>query len=108
VNSRRIFVEPSMRACGLFAIAVMPLISGIGETLTDPVTLGPAYHLAMLICAALMTVAAVIAALTIPSSYTAIRDQTGTPPNAEAGQLSPIRVHCSIGAPPQHPSPTPR
>jgi len=92
------------RTAGLLAIAVMPLISGLGDTLTNPATLGPAYRTSMLICAGLMTAAAVVAVLTIPSSYAAIRQRTDDEPPVEADELSPVRMHCSLGAPPLHPS----
>jgi hypothetical protein len=102
------------RTGGLIAIAVLPLISGVGASLTDPVTLGPAYQASMLICAVLMTVGAVIALVAIPSSYAAVQVPTdlataeGEPPQqpSSPSELSPIRTHCGIGAPPLHPPST--
>ena len=56
------------RIAGLLAIAILPLISGVGHSLTDPATFAPAYHSSMLICATLMAVGALIALTAIPSS----------------------------------------
>jgi MFS family permease len=93
------------RTAGLLAVAVLPLVSGVGESLTDPATLAPAYRTAMLVCAALMGLGGVLAFLTIPSSYDEVRP--AAPVVAERAP-SPVRSHCAIGAPPLHPSPTGR
>ena len=61
------------RTAGLLAVAVLPLVSGVGSSLTDPVTLAPAYRTSMLICAGLLVLGAAIAALTIPSTYAFVR-----------------------------------
>ena len=61
------------RTAGLLAVAVLPLVSGVGSSLTDPVTLAPAYRTSMLICAGLLVLGAAIAALTIPSTYAGVR-----------------------------------
>jgi len=94
------------RTAGLLAIAILPVVSGVGASLTDPVTLAPAYRTAMLICAGLMTAGALVALATIPSSYAAIRAEVagavGAPVLAQTE--SPCRVHCAIGAPPLQPS----
>jgi MFS family permease len=93
------------RTAGLLAVAVLPLVSGVGESLTDPATLAPAYRTAMLVCAALMGLGGVLAFVTIPSSYDEVRP--AAPLVAERAP-SPVRSHCAIGAPPLHPSPTGR
>jgi EmrB/QacA subfamily drug resistance transporter len=61
------------RTAGLLAIAVLPLVSGVGSSLTDASTLAPAYRTSMLVCAGLLLVGGVLAAATIPSSYAAVR-----------------------------------
>ena len=61
------------RTAGLLAVAVLPLVSGVGSSLTDPVTLAPAYRTSMLICAGLLVLGALIAVLTIPSTYAGVR-----------------------------------
>jgi hypothetical protein len=79
------------RTAGLLAVAVLPLLSGVGDSLTDPATLAPAFRTAMLICAALMAVGAAVAASTIP----------GRGPDAAAPAVPlPARRHCAIDAPP--------
>jgi EmrB/QacA subfamily drug resistance transporter len=91
------------RTAGLLAVAVLPLVSGVGKSLTDPATLAPAYRTAMLVCAGLMAVGGLVAFTAIPSSYDAVR------PNVSAAgdrPASPVRSHCAIGAPPLHPAPT--
>ena len=97
------------RTAGLLAIAVLPLISGVGSSLTDPQTLGPAYQTSMLICAGLVTAGGLIALATIPSSYAAVREQSdlavGVQPVSKAPS-TPVLVHCAFGAPPLHPSTT--
>jgi EmrB/QacA subfamily drug resistance transporter len=89
------------RTAGLLAVAVLPLVSGVGESLTDPATLAPAYRTAMLVCAGLMAVGGLIASATIPSSYEAIRPSVSTVGDRPA---SPVRSHCAVGAPPLHPT----
>jgi EmrB/QacA subfamily drug resistance transporter len=78
------------RTAGLLAVAVLPLLSGVGDSLTDPATLAPAFRTAMLICAALMAVGAAVAASTIP----------GRGPDAAPAVPLPARRHCAIDAPP--------
>ena len=97
------------RTAGLLAIAVLPLVSGVGSRLTDPSTLAPAYRTSMLICAGLMALGGLLAFGTIPSSYAAVRPpDAGEPAGPAAGERrpSPVRTHCAVGAPPLHPSST--
>jgi EmrB/QacA subfamily drug resistance transporter len=103
------------RTAGLLAIAVLPLVSGVGASLTDPVTLAPAYRTSMLVCAGLMVVGGLLALATMPSSYTASRPAvsstsaatsaaTSSATSSGGGPPSPVRMHCSVGAPPLHPA----
>lgn len=62
------------RTAGLLAIAVLPLVSGVGASLTDPRTLAPAYRVSMLVCAGLLVVGGLVAATAIPSSFAAVRE----------------------------------
>jgi len=66
------------RVAGLLAIAVLPLVAGVGSSLTDPVSLEPANRLAMVVCAGLLAGGAVIALLTVPSSAEAVRPVDAT------------------------------
>ena len=94
------------RTAGLLAIAVLPLVSGLGASLTDPVTLAPAYRISMLVCAVLMAVGGLAALVTVPSRYEAITPigagEVAGPPD------TPIRFHCAVGAPPLQPTPAQR
>ena len=93
------------RIAGLLAVAVLPLVSGLGTSLTDPVALAPAYRRSMLICAGLLVVGGHIALLTIPSSFTAIRPDSEP---AVTPDTTPAQLHCAITAPPLQPGrPTP-
>jgi hypothetical protein len=64
------------RAAGLLAVAILPLVSGLGEgRLTDPATLGPVFRRSMLICAGLQLLGAGIA-------FASIRGGASRPPAA--------------------------
>jgi EmrB/QacA subfamily drug resistance transporter len=89
------------RTAGLLAVAALPLLSGVGESLTDPATLAPAYRTAMLICAGLMVLGGLASLATIPSSYEAVRPSVSAPGGRAT---SPVQSHCAVGAPPLHPS----
>ena len=61
------------RIAGLLAIAVLPLVAGVGSSLTDPDTLGPAYRVALLVCAGLLAGGGVVSWFTVPGSAEAVR-----------------------------------
>ena len=100
------------RAAGLLSVAVLPLAAGLGSgSLTDPGDLHPAYRNAMLICAGLMVVGGILAALFVPAKLPAhtpadaeTKEQEPAPAMA-AARLgpSPIRSHCDPAGPPIHP-----
>lgn len=56
------------RVAGLLAVAVLPLVAGVGAGLSDPDVLGAAHPTAMLTCAGLMAAGAVVAAVGVPGS----------------------------------------
>jgi len=60
------------RMASLLAIAVLPLVAGVGTSLTDAATLAPAHRTAMLVCAGLLAGGGLIAAATVPSSAQAV------------------------------------
>ena len=92
------------RTAGLLAVAVLPLVSGVGASLTDPVRLLPSYRTSMVVCAVLMAIAGLASFVTIPSSYAGMTPtRTGDVPAGPP--VTPVRVHCAVGAPPLHPSP---
>jgi EmrB/QacA subfamily drug resistance transporter len=100
------------RAAGLLSVAILPLAAGLGDgSLTDPSALAPTYRTAMMICAALLVVGGVIAAVAVPTRLArpaaapAPAPAAPTPPSARptpVGQ-SPIKVYCAISGPPVHP-----
>lgn len=74
------------RTASLLAIAALPLLSGLGGSLTDPAALGPAYGTAILVCAALMAGGGLLSLATMPVSYDAMRAAAGRrPPSGAAG-----------------------
>jgi len=100
------------RTAGLLAVAILPLASGVGNRLTDPDALGPAYQTSMLISAGLLVAGGLLALATIPPTFEAVTRQTtgavdraGVAKPALAREPSPVRVHCSINAPPLQPDP---
>jgi EmrB/QacA subfamily drug resistance transporter len=93
------------RIAGLLAVAILPLASGLGSSLTDPAALAPAYHRSMLICAALLAAGGLLAFAAIPSSFGAIRPDVQAPPD-EALVESPVRYHCAVTGPPLQPTVT--
>jgi MFS family permease len=87
------------RAGGLLAVAVLPLVAGIGTgSLTDPGALAPAYRTAMLVCAGLLAAGSLIALMGVPGR---LPRRPATP--AES-QPTPVRVHCAVAGPPLHPA----
>jgi len=73
------------RAAGLMAVAILPLAAGVGSSLIDPATLGPANRTSMLICAGLLAAGGVLAFATIPSTLAAVR------PSSEPGAAADVR-----------------
>lgn len=60
------------RVAGLLAVAVLPLVAGVGVGLSDADVLADAHPRAMLACAGLMVAGAVVSAITIPTSAAAV------------------------------------
>ncbi|WP_454049710.1 DHA2 family efflux MFS transporter permease subunit [Cellulomonas sp. Marseille-Q8402] len=60
------------RVAGLLAVAVLPLVAGVGAGLSDPDVLADAHPQAMLACAGLMAAGAVVSAIAVPSSAAAV------------------------------------
>jgi hypothetical protein len=77
------------RAAGLLAVAVLPLAAGLGTgSLTNPATLAPVYRTSMYICAGLLVIGSVIAAIAIPTRLARPRDEHSH------------ELHCAIDGPP--------
>lgn len=64
------------RVAGLLAVAVLPLVAGVGAGLSDPAVLAEAHPVAMAACAALMAAGALVSALAIPTTAAAVRPPT--------------------------------
>jgi EmrB/QacA subfamily drug resistance transporter len=78
------------RTGGLLRVAVLPALTGRGVTgFREPSQLAPAFRTAVLVCAALLAVAAVVAAIGI----------RGVPPRSEAAAVSQQR-RCAVDGPP--------
>ena len=77
------------RVAGLLAIAVLPLIAGVGGGLTDAAVLVDAHRTAMLVCAGLLTAGGLLALATIPSSADAVRPPDGVAPAPADGSGQP-------------------
>lgn len=69
------------RVASLLAVAVLPLVAGVGASLTDAARLAPAHRTAMLVCAVLLVAGAAVAWRTVPSSSAAVH-----PPDGRATQ----------------------
>lgn len=85
------------RAAGLLAVAVLPLVAGLGAgTLTDPAVLAPTYRAAMRVCAGLLLAGAAIAAVGVPGRAAAAARPT-------EAQARPVRRYCAIAGTPLYP-----
>ncbi|MFI2755081.1 DHA2 family efflux MFS transporter permease subunit [Cellulomonas sp. P22] len=65
------------RIASLLAVAVLPLVAGVGASLNDAATLAPANRTAMLVCAGLMVAGGVVSLVGVPSSVAAVRPPDG-------------------------------
>ena len=88
------------RTGGLLAVAVLPLASGLGESLNDPAALAPAFRTSMLICAGLLGGAGALSLAMIPSTLAECRPRTRT---RLPWRRSPVQVHCAVNGTPLHP-----
>jgi EmrB/QacA subfamily drug resistance transporter len=78
------------RAAGLLAVAVLPLVAGLGMgSFTDPGALAPAYRMAMLICAGLLVAGGLLAAVAVPTRL--------------AAPEQPARYECGVAGTPLQP-----
>ncbi|WP_346016324.1 DHA2 family efflux MFS transporter permease subunit, partial [Cellulomonas endometrii] len=65
------------RVAGLLAVAVLPLVAGVGTGLSDPQVLADAHPVAMLTCAGLMAGGALVAAVAVPGSTAGVAPPQG-------------------------------
>jgi EmrB/QacA subfamily drug resistance transporter len=86
------------RSAGLLAVAALPAVVGLtGDAYTDPGVFDAGFSRAMVVCAALFALGALVAFLAIRSPITA---PPGWTPDASTPGRTPARVHCAVGAPP--------
>jgi EmrB/QacA subfamily drug resistance transporter len=90
------------RTGGLLAVAVLPAAVGLGgDAYTNPTALTSSWRLAMLICAALALVGAVLA-LSINNTVLAAGPPPQTPPPPPESPQPGECLSCGIEAPPTH------
>jgi hypothetical protein len=89
------------RAAGLLAVAVVPVAAGIGgDDYTDPAAFGSGFRTAVVICAGLLLLGALVAALAIRRPLAAARPPTGP----DGGRMAVEEcLHCGVDAPQLHP-----
>ena len=89
------------RAAGLFAVAGLPAAAGLGAaSYHAPALFSAGFRTAMLICAGLLVVSAVLSAATI--------DNNVLSPGPDRRVTRPAcRLNCAVGAPPLEPVPSP-
>lgn len=79
------------RAAGLLAVAALPVIGGIsGGDYRDPAAFGDGFRMAMLVCAGLLILGGVVAALTISNA------------GVKAAPRPDRASHCAVDGPPLH------
>jgi MFS family permease len=88
------------RAAGLLAVAVVPVLAGIGgDDYTDPDAFSSGFRTAMMICAALLLAGAVIAALAVRRPL----DRAAVPAGEETRLPLEECLHCGVDGPQLHP-----
>ena len=93
------------RAAGLLAVAVIPVLAGIGgEDYTDPDAFAAGFREAMLLCAVLLAAGGVLALLTIRRPLAAVP----VPVDAVLSDEDRVPIercpHCGVSGPQLHPS----
>jgi EmrB/QacA subfamily drug resistance transporter len=67
------------RVAGLLAVAVLPLVAGVGTGLSDPEVLADAHPVAMLTCAGLMAAGALVSVVGVPGSTAGVAPPADRP-----------------------------
>jgi Na+/melibiose symporter-like transporter len=89
------------RVAGLLAVAILPVLVGLsGEAYSDPDVLGSAFHTAMWVCAALLALGGLLAAVLVRAPAEEPRPSTAGRIDTEAAPYH----HCSVDAPPLAPT----
>ncbi|WP_052849659.1 MFS transporter [Streptomyces avicenniae] len=91
------------RVAQLFAVAALPLVIGLStDQYRDAGAVDAAFGRAVLICAGLMVLGALVSWFTVPGELTQAGGGGGRPPAPQC------RSHCAVSAPPLEPHPHPR
>jgi EmrB/QacA subfamily drug resistance transporter len=88
------------RAAGLLAVAVVPVVAGLGgEDYTDPSAFGAGFRTAMLLCAVLLAAGGLVGLLTVR------RPPPTTTEHPPADDRVPVErcAHCGVSGPQLHP-----
>jgi EmrB/QacA subfamily drug resistance transporter len=88
------------RAAGLLAVAVVPVVAGLGgEDYTDPSAFGAGFRTAMLLCAVLLAVGGLVGLVTVR------RPPATTPEAAPTDDRVPVErcAHCGVSGPQLYP-----
>jgi EmrB/QacA subfamily drug resistance transporter len=89
------------RAAGLLAVAVVPVAAGIGgDDYTDPAAFGSGFRTAVLVCAGLLLLGALVAAVAIRRPPAAVH--SGGAPGGGRMAVEEC-LHCGVDAPQLHP-----
>lgn len=94
------------RTAGLLAVAVIPVAAGIaGDDYTDPGAFDAGYATAMVICAVLLVVGAVVAAVFVRRPLAAAQEpELVGAPGIEHRMHIEECAHCGVAGPPLHPA----
>jgi EmrB/QacA subfamily drug resistance transporter len=88
------------RAAGLLSVAVLPLAAGLGGgSLTNAADLHRTYHNSMLICAGLMVLGGILAAIFVPTRLPAHTPEAAAPTPASTGRGGPAAAGSKGPAP---------
>ena len=88
------------RAAGLLAVAVVPVVAGLGgEDYTDPSAFGAGFRTAMLLCAVLLSAGGLVGLVSVR------RPPAPDPEAAPADDRVPVErcAHCGVSGPQLHP-----
>ena len=88
------------RTAGLLSVAALPVVVGLNAAYGDPAAEIAAFHRAALVCAGLLVVGSVVAAVRV-------RRPEPPGPTSAVAEASPCRRHCAVEAPPWQPADEP-
>jgi len=91
------------RAASLLAVAVVPVVAGIGgDDYTDPAAFGAGFRTGLLICTALLLAGALVAFVAVRRPLRAAPAEPGEPAGEQRLAVEDC-LHCGIAAPQLYP-----